>query len=64
MSATFGHLNGELILAIAGNEISLGYIEVPVTGHVDRGIVRLSADTENVRAVVQELFRQQKGKDA
>ena len=64
MSTTFGHLQGKLTLTIAGNEISLGHIEIPVTGHLDRGIVRLSADTEHVRVTVQELFRQQKGQDA
>ena len=64
MSATFGHLQGKLTLTIAGNEIILGHIEVPVTGHLDRGVVRLSADTEQVRATVQELFRQQNGQEA
>ena len=64
MSATFGHLQGKLTLTIAGNAIPLGHIEIPVTGHVDRGIVRLSADTEPVREAVQELFRQSKGQDA
>ena len=61
MSATFGHLEGKLTLTIAGNEISLGYIEIPVTGHLDRGTVQLSAETAQVRDAVQELFRQQKG---
>ena len=64
MSETFGHLEGKLTLTIAGNEINLGHIDIPVTGHVDRGIVRLSADTDQVRGAVQELFRQQKGQDA
>ena len=64
MSATFGNIEGKLTLTIAGNEINLGYIEIPVTGHLDRGIVRLSADTEQVRVTVQELFRQQKGQEA
>ena len=64
MSATFGHIEGKLTLTIAGNEINLGYINVPVTGYVDRGRVQLSADTDQVRGAVQELFRQQKGQDA
>lgn len=64
MSATFGHLEGKLTLTIAGNEISLGHIEVPVTGYLDRGIVRLSAETKQVRDAVQELFRQKRETEA
>ena len=59
MSATFGYLGGELTLTIAGNEISLGYIEIPVTGCENRGTIKLSADISQVRDTVQELFRQQ-----
>ena len=64
MSATFGYLGGELTLTIAGNDISLGYIEIPVTGHVARGTLMLSADTAQVRDAVRELFRQQEETDA
>ena len=62
--STFGHLTGELTLTIAGNEIDLGYVQVPVTGLQDRGSLKLSADTAPLRDAVQELFNQQKEKDA
>ena len=64
MRTTFGHLQGKLTLTIAGQEIDLGHIKVPVTGHLDRGILRLSADTSTIRDAVQELLNQQKEQDA
>lgn len=63
MSTAFGHLNGRLTLTVAGNEIDLGYVQVPVTGFQDRGALRLSAETATIRDAVQELFRQQKEQD-
>lgn len=58
--STFGHLDGELTLKIAGNEIYLGHVRIPVTGFQDHGSLRLSADTGSLRDAVQELFNQQK----
>ena len=63
MITAFGNLKGRLTLTIAGNEIDLGYIEVPVTGFQDRGSLRLSAQTATIRDAVQELFNQQKEQD-
>ena len=62
--STFGHLTGRLTLTLAGNEIDLGQVKVPVTGHLDRGILRLSAETATIRDAVQELLNQQKEQDA
>lgn len=63
MSTTFGHLQGRLTLTIAGNEIDLGSVNVPVTGYLDRSTIRLSAQTATIRDAVQELFNQQKEQD-
>lgn len=64
MDRTFGTLEGKLTLEIAGNEIDLGRIYVPVTGYLDRGRIELTADTTQVRDAVQELFKHQKGQEA
>ena len=63
MITAFGHLKGQLTLTIAGNEIDLGYIEVPVAGFQDHGTLQLSARTDTIRDAVQELFNQQKEQD-
>ena len=62
--STFGHLSGRLTLTLAGNEIDLGYVQVPVTGYQQNGTIRLSAETDTIRDAVQELFNQQKETDA
>ena len=56
--STYGHLTGQLTLTIAGNAIDLGYVQVPVTGFLDRGQLRLSANTKDVADTVRELFAQ------
>ena len=55
---TYGHIYGTLTLTIAGNDIDLGRVHVPVTGFQDRGVLRLSADTASLHDVVQELLNQ------
>ena len=59
--STYGHLTGELILTIAGNEIDLGYVQVPVTGFFDHGQLRLTANAQDVANMVRELFAQSSG---
>jgi len=61
---TFGHLSGRLTLTLAGNEIDLGHVQIPVTGYQHGGDIRLSAETATIRDAVQELFNQQKEQDA
>ena len=58
MSSTFGHLTGRLTLTIAGNVIDLGSVQIPVTGFLDRGQVKLTANTKKVADTVRELFAQ------
>lgn len=60
---TYGYLSGRLTLTIAGNDIDLGHVKVPVTGYQQNGAIRLSAETATVRDAVQELFNQQKETD-
>lgn len=62
--STFGHLSGRLTLTLAGNEIDLGTINIPVTGYQHDGAIRLQAETATIRDAVQELFNQQKETDA
>ena len=61
---TYGHLTGELTLTIAGNVIDLGYVQIPVTGFLDRGHLRLSANTQEVAGMVRELFAQSSAPEA
>ena len=63
MSTAFGHLNGRLTLTVAGNEIDMGSVQIPVTGYQQGGAIRLTADTTTIRDAVQELFNQQKEQD-
>lgn len=60
----YGCLSGRLTLTIAGNDIDLGQVKVPVTGFQDRGFLRLQAETATIRDAVQELFNYQEGQDA
>ena len=62
--STYGHLNGQLTLTIAGNAIDLGYIQVPVTGSFDRGRLALYANTQEVADMVRELFAQSSAPEA
>ena len=62
--STYGHLTGQLTLTIAGNAIDLGYVQVPVTGFLDRGQLRLTANTQEVAATVRELFAQSSAPEA
>ena len=62
--STYGHLTGQLTLTIAGNAIDLGYVRVPVTGFLDRGQLRLSANTQDVANMVRELFAQSSAPEA
>lgn len=64
MSSTFGHLTGQLTLTIAGNVIDLGPVRVPVTGVLDRGQLRLSANMQEVADMVRELFAQSSAPEA
>ena len=64
MSSTYGHLTGQLTLTIADNVIDLGYVQVPVTGFLDRGQLRLSANTQDVANTVRELFAQSSAPEA
>ena len=64
MSSTYGHLTGELTLTIAGNVINLGSVQVPVTGFLDRGQLKLSANTQEVAGMVRELFAQSSAPEA
>ena len=64
MSSTYGHLTGQLTLTIAGNVVDLGYVQVPVTGFLDRGQLRLSANTQEVAGMVRELFAQSSAPEA
>lgn len=57
-TTTFGHLSGELSIAIAGTSVSLGYVKVPITGFKDGATLRLHADLAELRDVVQELLNQ------
>ena len=56
--STYGHLTGQLTLTIAGNAIDLGYVQVPVTGFLDRGQLKMTANTQGVANTVRELFAQ------
>ena len=58
MSSTYGHLTGQLTLTIAGNAIDLGYVQVPVTGFLEREQLRLFANTKDIADTVRELFAQ------
>ena len=62
--STFGHLTGQLTLTIAGNVIDLGPVRVPVTGVLDRGQLRLSANMQEVADMVRELFAQSSAPEA
>ena len=62
--STYGHLTGQLTLTIAGNVIDLGYVQVPVTGFLDRGQLRLTANTQEVAGMVRELFAQSSAPEA
>ena len=62
--STYGHLTGQLTLTIAGNAIELGYVQVPVTGFLDRGQLRLSANTQEIANMVRELFAQPSAPEA
>ena len=62
--STFGHLTGDLTLTIAGNAIDLGPVQVPVTGFLDRGQLRLTANTKDVANTVRELFAQSSAPEA
>ena len=61
---TYGHLTGQLTLTIAGNAIDLGYVQIPVTGFLDRGQLRLYANTQDVANMVRELFAQSSAPEA
>ena len=56
--SSYGHLTGRLTLTIAGNAIDLGAVDVPVTGIIDHGQLRLSANTQEVADMVRDLFAQ------
>lgn len=56
MTTKYGELAGRLTLTIAGNDIDLGSVHVPLTGFYDRGAVRLHIDTTAVGNAVRELF--------
>ena len=62
--STYGHLTGQLTLTIAGNAIDLGYVQVPVTGILDRGKLTLSANTRDIADTVRELFAQSSAPEA
>ena len=62
--STYGHLTGQLTLTISGNAIELGSVQVPVTGFLDRGQLRLTADTHEVADTVRKLFAQSSAPEA
>ena len=62
--STYGHLTGQLTLTIAGNVLDLGYVQVPVTGFLDRGQLKMTANTQEVAGMVRELFAQSSAPEA
>ena len=56
MSARYGSLTGRLTLEIAGNQIDLGSVQVPLVGYYDRGRVHLQLDVTGVADTIREIF--------
>lgn len=56
MSAKYGSLTGRLTLEIAGNQIDLGSVQVPLVGYYDRGSVQLQLDVTGVADTIREIF--------
>lgn len=56
MSARYGSLTGRLTLEIAGNQIDLGSVQVPLVGYYDRGQVHLQLDVNGVAATIRAVF--------
>ena len=56
MSAKYGSLTGRLTLEIAGNQIDLGSVQVPLVGYYDRGSVQLQLDVNEVAATIRKIF--------
>ena len=56
MSAKYGSLTGRLRLEIAGNQIDLGSVQVPLVGYYDRGSVQLQLDVNEVAETIRAIF--------
>lgn len=52
MSAKYGSLTGRLKMEIAGNQIDLGSVQVPLVGYYDRGSVQVQLDVNDVAGTV------------
>ena len=55
-NTTFGHLSGQIFIEIAGERVSLGYVQVPVTGFTENYGIRISADLASIRETIRAVF--------
>ena len=56
MTAKFGELTGKLTLTVGNQSVDLGNVRVPITGYTEGYRIRMNADLNEVRALVQEVF--------